>query len=177
MNIAHCTERDFDRISWHDCHIWGVAFCPGNPKENDWTSDLVLDIDFIVEWVCAVDGRGGEFRVAPAAMVFHGVTDPRIAIDWDSGGAQVALHPVSIDRIDREPVREQKVFLDRPYYRWRILMNWPKGGEIAFGAVGFTQRLLAKPVLTKTQHLSLAGRRRLVEAAATAPGPSAALDA
>ena len=36
-----------------------------------------------------------------------------------------------------------------------------RGGEIAFGAVGFTQTLLAEPILTDKQHLSLRERSRL----------------
>ena len=40
------TEADFDRLSWHDCHIWGVGLRVGEPDEGDWTSDLVLDLDF-----------------------------------------------------------------------------------------------------------------------------------
>ncbi len=154
------TEADFERLSWHDCHIWGLDFHVGQPEEGDWTSDLVLDIDFIIEWMCGVTG-GAQFRVAPATLAFHGVTDPRITIDWRNSGFQVALHGVSIDRIDRERVSNQKVYLDRPYYGWRILLNWPKAGEIAFGAVGFTQTLLAEPVLTNRQHLSLQERSRL----------------
>ena len=82
-------------------------------------------------------------------------------IDWGDSGFQVALHGVSIDRIERERVREQKVYLDRLYYRWSIRLNWPRAGEIAFGAVGFTQTLLAEPVLTTKQHLSLRERSRL----------------
>ena len=74
------TEADFGRFSWHDCHIWGIELRAGDPDDGDWTSDLVLDIDFIVEWICGTGG-GGQFRVAPATLVFHGVTDPKIAID------------------------------------------------------------------------------------------------
>jgi hypothetical protein len=44
------TEADFDELSWHDCHIWAQRFDVGSPEEDDWTSDLVLDLDFIVEW-------------------------------------------------------------------------------------------------------------------------------
>ena len=154
------TEADFERLSWHDCHIWGLEFRVGEPDEGDWTSDLVLDIDVITEWLCGVVGSA-HFRVAPATLAFHGVTAPRISIDWGQSGFQVALHGVSIDSIERERVSDQKVFLDRPYYRWRILLNWPKAGEIAFGAVGFTQTLLAEPVLTDKQHLSLRERGML----------------
>lgn len=59
------TEADFDRLSWHDCHIWGLAFQAGDPDEDDWTSDLVLDIDFVAEWICGLDGLA-QFPVAPA---------------------------------------------------------------------------------------------------------------
>jgi hypothetical protein len=68
---------------------------------------------------------------------------------------------VSIGQIVRELIKDQKVYLDRPYYRWRIVLNWPAGGEIAFGAVGFTQTLLADPIVSERQHLSLKERSRL----------------
>ena len=43
------TEADFDRLSWHDCHIWALELRAGEPDDEDWTSDLALDIDFIVK--------------------------------------------------------------------------------------------------------------------------------
>jgi hypothetical protein len=153
------TEADFDRLSWHDCHIWAVELRAGDPDDGDWTSDLALDLDFIVEWNCGVGG-GGYFRVAPATLVFHGVTDPKIDIDWGPSNFQAALHPVSIGSVEREEIQNKKVYLDRPYYRWRIRLNWPNGGEIVFGAVGFTQTLRAEPVLTAKQCLSLSERVR-----------------
>jgi hypothetical protein len=143
---------DFERLSWHDCPIRGIELRVGDPDAGDWTSDLALDIDYIAEWLCPVGG-GGQFRVAPATLVFHGVTDLRIAIDWGDTGHQVALHDATIDRIERERVAAQKVYLDRPYYRWRIALNWPRGGELRFGAVGLTQTLRAEPVLTDRQRL------------------------
>ena|GEM_PF-401301 len=155
------TEADFDHLSWHDCSIWAIELRAGNPDEGDWTSDLALDIDFILEWICGAEGRGGKFRIAPASLIFHGVTDPRINIDWGASGFQVSLHPVSIDNIEREPIQNQKVYLDRSYYSWRIHLNWPDGGEIAFGAVGFTQTLFAEPILTENQYLSLNERNHL----------------
>jgi hypothetical protein len=51
--------------------------------------------------------------------------------------------------------------LDRPYYQWRIKLNWPERSEISFGAVGFSQTLLADPVVCERQHLSLKQRDRL----------------
>jgi hypothetical protein len=101
--------------------------------------------------------------VAPAELVFHGVTDPSIAIDEGDSGAQVGLHLLSIDRIERERIAEQRVYLDRPYYRWRIRLNWPAGGKIRFGAFGFTQTLLANPIdVVGRQHLTLRERTALL---------------
>jgi hypothetical protein len=157
--VTTYTEAEFDNLSWHDCHIWAVHFDVGDPDEGDWTNDLALDLDFILEWLRPEPTRFA-FRVAPASLVFHGVTDPRINISWGSSGFQNALHPISIDRIYRDLVQDQKVHLDRPYFSWRIGLNWPEG-EIAFGAVGFTQSLLAEPVTVDSQHLprSVRGRR------------------
>jgi len=154
------TESDFDRLSWHDCHIWAIELRVGDPSNEDWTSDLALDIDFIVDWICSVGG-GGKFRVAPATLVFHGVTDPKIDIDWGRSGFQAALHPVSIGNLERERIQDQKVYLDRPYYSWTIRLNWPNEGVITFGAVGFTQTLRAEPIVSENQHLSLSERLRL----------------
>ena len=153
-------EAAFSSLSWHDCHIWAIELRPGDPDEGDWTSDLALDIDFIAEWICGTDG-GVLFRVAPATLLFHGVTDPKIDLDCGRAASQVAVHPLAIDGIERELVEEQKVYLDRPYYRWRVRLNWPDGGEIAFGAWGFTQTLRAEPVVTARQCLSLTERTRL----------------
>ena len=50
-------------------------------------------------------------------------------------------------------MQNKKVYLDRPYYSWRIRLNWPDSSEIVFGAVGFTQTLRAEPVLTEKQCL------------------------
>ena len=147
------TDSDFDSLSWHDCHVWGLSIGAGDPDTGDWTSDLIVDLDFIVEWICGVD-KTFQFRVAPATLTFHGVTDLHIGVTWGDGALQAAIHPMSIDRIARERVEHQKVFLDRPYYRWRVVLNWPAGGEIVLGAVGFTQRLRAEPLLSSRQHLS-----------------------
>lgn len=159
-HAMHYTETDFDRLSFHDCHIWGVEFRVGDPDTGDWTSDLAVDVDFIVEWMCGTDRRA-QFRVAPATLLFHGVTDPKIAIDWGRAGYQLALHPISIGAIERELIHDQKVYLGRPYYRWKIRLNWPDLSEIAFGAVGFTLTERAEPVLTETQCLSFKERNRL----------------
>jgi hypothetical protein len=145
-------DRDFAELTWHDNTVYGFRLDPGDPDRGDWTSDLVLDIDHIVEWICGTDGKV-LFRVAPATLTFHDATDLRVSFDFDQGH-QIALRPLSIASVARDPIRDQKVCLDRPYYRWRIGLNDPKGGEIAFGASGFTQTLRAEPKVSEEQRLS-----------------------
>ncbi len=149
--------KDFEGLSWHDDTLYGLGLEIGEPERNTWHSDLVLDIDHIVEWVCGAGG-GCRFRVAPATLTFHDVTDLRIAAHWGDSGCRTALSPLSIDGIARERVEDQKICLDRPYYRWRIAFNWPKEAQITFGATGFTQTLRARPVLQDEQKLSGADR-------------------
>lgn len=164
---ATCTHAEFERLSWHDCVIWGLELHPPDPEAGDWRCDLVLDIDFIVEWLCGV-GREDptRFRVAPATLRFDAVSDLRIAIDWGSSGAM--LHEASIDRIEREP--SPTAPRDRPRYRWRIALNWPRSGEIVLEAAGFTQTLRAEPIVTERQSLARRERRPMSpESPPTAP--------
>jgi hypothetical protein len=155
--MASFTDAGFDRLSFHDCHIWGLEFRAGDADRGEWVSDLVLDLDYIVEWICGVGG-GAQFRVAPATLVFEGATDLNIAVDWGRSGFRCALHQPSIDRIEREPVSDQKIYLDRTYYSWTIRLNWPAGGKIAFGAAGFVLTTRGEAILTDRQKLSIAER-------------------
>lgn len=151
---ANMTEgTDFEAFSWHDCHVWSIDLQAGDPDVGDWRSELALDIDYIVDWVGMADGET-KFRVAPATLIFHGASDLRIAIEPQLPGGQVALHPLSIDHVERTAIAQQKIYLDRPYYSWKIVLNWPSGGEISFGAWGFGQTLRAEPILTDRQHLT-----------------------
>jgi len=145
--------KDFEGLSWHDDTLYGLRLEMGDPERDTWHSDLVLDIDHIVEWVCDESG-GCRFRVAPATLTFHDVTDLKIAADWGDSGSRTALSPLSVDGIARERLQDQKICFDRPYYRWRIAFTWPKEAVISFGASDFTQCLRAQPVLRDEQRLS-----------------------
>jgi len=87
-----------------------------------------------------------------------------MTFDWGKSGFQVAIYDAVIDRIERQQVAEQKIFLETPYYEWRVLLHLPIRGEISFGAVGFTMTLLAEPILKKGQGLSRAERATLLRA-------------
>ncbi len=140
----------FDRLSWHDNTLYGLRAEIGDPDRGTWHSRLLLDIDYILEWICRTDGRAW-FEVAPASLVFEDVTDLRLFLDQGDSGCRVAIELATIDGIERERLADQKICLDRPYWRWRIRFNRPNGGLIAFGASGFHQSLRAGPALCAEQ--------------------------
>ena len=151
------SEADFDATSWHDNIVYGIRFAVGDPTRDEWHSNLVLDIDHIVEWVCG-DAGGVTFRVAPATLTFRAVTDVRIAVDFGNSGHERNINELSIAAISRAPVAGRTFGFNRQHYRWRIELNMPQGGEITFGASGYTQVLRAAPVLTDDQRLPATDR-------------------
>ena len=146
---------DDDELAWrwHDNVIYGVSFDLGEPDEGDWRSDLILDIDFIVEWLCGAPGEV-RFRVAPASLTFHDVTDFAIAADQGDSGGRNAIFEWSIDRVARQ--RLERSF---DYWRWTIHLHSPPGGSLAFCASGFTQDQTAEPQLVDQQRLPRSTRR------------------
>lgn len=154
------TEADFDELSWHDCSIWGIALQNGGGEPASEPADLTLDIDFIVEWLCGV-GSPAKFRVAPAALVFHNVTDLRIEMDTThSGDYRMALCPWPILHIERQPIERPVGYPGRQSYAWTVALGTPTPGRIHFGASGFTQELRADPSITEHQSLTIAERER-----------------
>ncbi len=34
------TEADFERLTWHDNHLYGLRLAIGDPDQGDWRADL-----------------------------------------------------------------------------------------------------------------------------------------
>jgi hypothetical protein len=157
-STAVLTEADFDGLSWHDNAIYGFFI---DSDVTQWKSDLVFDIDYIVEWLCGI-GITTQFKIAAATLTFHHVTDLKVGIDWGDSGKRVAVADMTLDHIARQPVEKQLICLDRPYYQWILRLNSPRpGGDISFGASGFTQVLRQQPVVCDEQKLKRAERMKL----------------
>lgn len=152
------SEHDFDDMSWHDNIIYGLRFDVGDASQGDWRHDLILDIDYIVEWVRGGE-RGARFRVAPATLTFHEVTDLRINVDFGDSDSRTAINDLSIANVTRSVVDDTQRFPNRDYYRWQIELNLPQGGEFIFGARGFTQTLRGEPVPCDEPRLPPGNRR------------------
>jgi len=154
------TDEDFDTLSLHDCHIHGIELRTGDPSQGDWTHDLALDIDFIVDGWRGSDGKFA-FLVAPAWLVFSEVTGLRIVVEWknESVGGEV-LHPAAISQLVRREIDSPQ--FNRRGYEWSLELNWPEGGVITFCATSFILQAWADAVETDaSQHLSTLRRSHL----------------
>ena len=142
------TDEDFDALSWHDNHVYGLSVSEGQYGSGE----LTLDLDYILEWMKSTSGDI-QFRIAPASLTFHEVTDLKVSLDYRTVSA--AMGPFSIAAIERR-------FETRKRYTatlWTISINWPKG-EISFEATGFTQTLRGSPIIKDQQSLAYAERQR-----------------
>ncbi len=125
---------DFDALSWHDVRVHGFRIVEGAQG----TAELVLDIDFILEWLPEDDGY--RFRIAQAILQFHEVFGLRFMLDYVACSA--GMTAFSIDRIGREVIGDDE---RAQSYRWRIDVNWPEG-FLEFEAPGFSQWLVGEIV-------------------------------
>ena len=133
---------DFDTLSWHDVRVHGFRIVEGDQG----TAELVLDIDFILEWLPSEDG-GYRFRIAQAILQFHEVFGLRFMLDYVA--CSTGMTAFSIDRIEREVIGDDE---RAQTYRWRIDVNWPEG-FLEFEAPGFSQWLVGEIVEQEAQTL------------------------
>jgi len=145
--------------NWHDDLIYALRLESADPDAGDWRSNLVLDIDHILEWRCDAGGRL-MFQVAPAGLVFHDVALLRIDVDFAKSDITTNVLELAIDSIAKAPAPPLGVDGSIPYWHWRIALNVPKGGEITFDASGYTLLMRADPVLQPEQRLPVGARPR-----------------
>ena len=136
---------DYDEMSWHDNHVHGIRIVEG----VNGTGELVLDLDYILEWISSVE-KHLRFRVAPAALIFHEVSPTSLRIALDYAKPTAAISPFSLHSIVREKLDYPNGYVT---YKWHLKINWPDGA-IDFIATGFTQVLFGKPVESEGQGLS-----------------------
>lgn len=135
------TTEHFEQLSWHDNHVHGIEIVEGAFGAGE----LILDLDFIEEWLCEDDGRC-RFRIQPVALKFHEVTNLEIELSYRSVSA--ALGPFSIHAITRRSEQRERYVAQL----WTIEINWPKG-QIRFEAAGFTQERRGVAVVSDGQCL------------------------
>jgi hypothetical protein len=155
------TDADFESLCWHDCVIHSLAL----DHDGEYQSDLVLDLDFILEWILR-DDNSYEFRVAPCLLRFQGVSSLQIRVSLGF------KEPMEIDWIERSPKRDECF----EHYHWNITLHrfgYDGDNAIQFDAMGFAQELTGNPTVTQAQFLLGSERERLKDELRKAIGTAA----
>jgi hypothetical protein len=135
---------DFEALSWHDVHVHGFRLEHFN---EEWGSaDLVLDIDYILNW--EKSGTGFVFTVCQAVLRFHSVFGLKFELNYAEPSA--GMCPFSIAGVERQVLEAPT---GHTSYRWRIPLNWPHG-SLEFQAPAFTQTLVGEPHVQAEQFLA-----------------------
>jgi len=141
------TQEDFEEMSWHDNHVHGFSLAEGAHGSGT----VSFDIDYILEWIKQESGAI-VFRIAPADLTFHEVTNLVIHLDYEKPTA--ALSPFSLDSIDR--IEERRARYTATV--WKLNLNWPEG-YISFEASGYVQTTTGASVVKDQQALREEERR------------------
>ena len=142
------TDADFEGMGWHDASLHGIAFVEG---DEPWLGTLLLDIDYIVEWVQPEPpSRSFSFHVAPATLAFEEAIDIRMELAAASVTFGVALQ---ILRVHRTPPKAEA--LARTHFDYRIEGS---GFDLRLTAARYRQHFRAAPIVSGRQTLSVAQR-------------------
>lgn len=148
LDRAVWTDDDFDSMGWHDASVHGIGFVEG---EQPWLGRLLLDIDYIVEWVRPVPPSTSlSFRVAPATLVFEEAIDLSLRLSAGSVTFGVALQVLRLHR-----GRARSEALAPTHHDYRI-----EGADfdLRFTAARYRQVFRSRPVASPRQTLSAARR-------------------
>jgi len=137
------TEKDYEAMNWHDVTVHGLSIMP-----TEYSYELLLDIDYIFEWVHPRTTAGEfSFMVAPATLAFNEVWDVVTNIETRVS----ILEFLSIQDIQRVNPRN----LDNwGIVQWEWIITLLQG-TIRFKACGYHQYLRRKAVITESQALTL----------------------
>jgi len=128
------TEADFEKMGWHDSHIYAMAFLP-----HDF--EIVFDIDYILKWVHPqLDETYFKFWVSPATLVFENAYNFEINIEAQN--CELDILDVKREYIG-SPRNAQYVSKDAEYL-WILDCDQ---GEIKFRSTGYKQYIRSNPIL------------------------------
>ena len=147
------TMNDFEKMNWHDNAIHAFRIREG---EDGYSGELDLDIDYILEWL-SPENNSFSFRVTPATLTFHGVSDLVISVNYAK--ATACVQPMTIHEIHREIETLPNGYST---FNWNVEINWPPQSFISFSSSGFTQVLHGQPIVSGAQYLSHSERQAVL---------------
>lgn len=119
------TQDDFKVMGWHDCPIYAIQMA----------DDLLLDIDYILEWVLDEKANTYQFWIAPATLQFISPYDLEISVKIDF------VNGLEIADIHQTP-------LGNGVYEYHLETQ---EGDIRFHSKGYRQHIRKPPVLQESQ--------------------------
>lgn len=134
------TDEDFNEMQWHDVRVHAMAFVPEN-------HELVLDIDYVFEWMPQGEGKKFLFSISPATLVFENVYNIRIDLEMD-GDIDIDL----IERKDPGTARNAQYTDNKQEWTWTVECHT---GEIEFRGAGFKQYIRREPVVQDKLRFSM----------------------
>ena len=137
-------EDDYEVMGWHDASIYGIVI---ENKPESFSSNLLLDIDYIFKWVNPIPPDDYfTFWVAPCTLVFKEAFNLIIDIDY----RDYMLYPCEIADLYLVSKIEQSnnVFV----YEWNIELQQ---GSIRLKSVGFEQIVKKYPMHVRGQLLDI----------------------
>lgn len=138
------THDDLEVMGWHDANIYGLTF---ENSENNWSSDFLLDIDYIFQWVNPVPpSEYFSFWVAPCTLIFKQTFD--LKIDFSTGGGVLDTMEIADLYLKSKVEQEKNLFM----YEWVIELQQ---GVIRLKSYGYEQIVRQYPSHVQTQVLSL----------------------
>ena len=120
---------DFEKMSWHDCPIYGIHFA----------DDVAIDIDYIFKWVLNDQGNQYKFWISPATLIFEKAHDLKIDIDLPF-----------VNGFDIAEIHQEKI--DESLYKYHIETH--QDGYIELISSGYKQLIRKKPIPKESQCLT-----------------------
>ena len=139
------TENDFEKMNWHDCHIYACYL-----KEK---FELVFDIDYIFNWVPPTSQNNYyKFWISPCTLVFKNVNNLKFDLEIDE---PFEIKIEDILRYNPKTPRNANFISSDTEYEWTIEFVQ---GQITFNSVGYKLFVRKKPILEKKQSLGIKKR-------------------
>jgi hypothetical protein len=133
------TDQDFDQMCWHDCAIHGFATKVDLEHEQNWKSELLLDIDYIFKWV---PGEQYSFWVAPCTLIFKNVYS--LQLEYDTKQASI------MPEFDISGITRNEHVYESGYATWIWTIKL-FAGKMVFESNGYEQIVRQPPRLIPKQ--------------------------
>jgi hypothetical protein len=133
------SESDFNSMGWHDCKIHAITYFPES-------RELILDIDYLFEWVKPNEDTYYKFWISPATMVFECASEVDCNLRLDLG-----LEIAGIFRTESNASESTECNGFGKSWNWEISCT---SGSITLKSTGYKMFVRALPKLESEQSIA-----------------------